>query len=205
MSQQKIPKKSDINTAELKAAITLKKTLSLKRLEHDYNEIKNQIIKIPSVTARPLDDNFYEWHGNIKCLKDNIYKGAVLHLKFVFPKNYPLSPPDVYVMNTNIIHPNVLSDGKICLDILEKNTKDEYIGWRSGYTVLSILSQLQNFFFDIKKVFLIEENEEKREIEKMKKEEEKEKDKKKKKKIKKMIKKIKITKKKRKKKKYIFH
>ena len=38
------------------------------------------------------------------------------------------------------------------------------------------------FFFDIKKVFLIEENEEKREIEKMKKEEEKEKEKKKRKK-----------------------
>ena len=158
--------KKDIGHAELKAALVKNKCLSLKRLEHDYNEIKNQIIPIPGVSACPLDDNFYEWHGNIKCLRDNVYKGAVLHLKFIFPKDYPLSPPTVYVLNSNIIHPNVLSDGRICLDILEK-VKDNYIGWRSGYTVLTILSQLQNFFFDINKTFLINEKEEENELELM--------------------------------------
>lgn len=165
MDQKKANKK--INIAELKSEINLKKSISLKRLEHDLKEIKNQIIPIPGVTAGPINNNIYEWHGNIKCLRDNDYKGAVLHLKFIFPKNYPLSPPDVFVLNRNIVHPNILSDGKICLDILEKKTdkKDNLVGWRSVYTVLSILSQLQNFFFDVNKTFLINDYEEKKELE----------------------------------------
>ena len=162
MKRKRINK--DIGRAELKAALVKNKCLYLKRLEHDYNEIKNQIIPIPGVSACPLDDNFYEWHGNIKCLRDNVYKGAVLHLNFVFPRDYPLSPPDVYVLNRNIVHPNILENGKICLDILERR-KDGLIGWRSGYTVLTILSQLQNFFFDITKTFLISDSEEKKELE----------------------------------------
>ena len=164
MESKKRFKKKKINHAELEADLVKNKSLSLKRLQHDLNEIKNQIIPIPGVCASPLDTNFYEWHGNIKCLKDNAYKGAVLHLKFIFPKDYPLSPPDIYVLNPNIVHPNVLGGGRICLDILEKR-KDNFIGWRSGYTVLTILTQLQNFFFDTNKTFLINELDEKKELE----------------------------------------
>ena len=144
--KSKTRNKTKVNNAELKAALVKDKCLSLKRLEHDLNEIKNQKVPIPGVTAYPINEDFYEWHGNIKCLRDNVYKGAVLHLKFNFARDYPLSPPDVYVFNRNIVHPNILENGRICLDILEKK-KNEYIGWRSGYTVLTILSQLQNFFF----------------------------------------------------------
>ena len=156
--------KKKVNNAELKAALVIKKPLYLKRLEHDLNEIKNQKIPIPGVSAAPISEDFYEWHGNIKCLRDNVYKGAVLHLKFHFNIDYPISPPDVYVLNRNIVHPNIIENGKICLDILERK-KNEYIGWRSGYTVLTILSQLQNFFFDVNKTFLISDVEEKKELE----------------------------------------
>ena len=52
--------------AEISALLTSKKSFSLQRLMHDYKEIKNQVIPIPGVSAAPLDDNFYEWHGNVK-------------------------------------------------------------------------------------------------------------------------------------------
>ena len=46
-----------------------------------------------------------------------------------------------------------MGDKSICLDMLVKG-KEEYKGWKSGYTVLSILLQLQNFFFDVDDTFL---------------------------------------------------
>ena len=124
---------------------------------HDYNEIKNQEDPIPGVSAVPLDNNMYEWHGNVKAISDNSYKGAVLHFKILFPKDYPLSPPKVYLLNDELQHPNVMRDRRICLDMFERR-KGKYRGWKSGYTVLSILLQLQVFFFDVEENFLTKEN-----------------------------------------------
>ena len=155
--KKKNPTKSVVIKAELTASLVTKKSFSLQRLMHDLNEIKNQINPIEGVSACPLDDNFYEWHGNVKAIADNVYKGAVLHFKFNFPKDYPLSAPKIYILNKDFIHPNVLYDGSICLDLLTK-IKEPYIGWKSGYTVLSILIQLQNFFFDIDENFINEKN-----------------------------------------------
>ena len=146
-----------MENANIKAALVKNKTLSLKRLLHDYEEIKNQVVPIPGVSASPLDDDMYEWHGNIKSLVDNIYKGAVLHFSFSFPRDYPLSPPTVHLLNKDFTHPNVLEGGRICLDMFEKKDRD-YKGWKSGYTVLSILLELQSFFFDVDEHFLTEEN-----------------------------------------------
>ena len=145
--------------AEIKALLELKKTFSLQRLMHDYNEIKNQPVPLFGVSAIPIKDNMYEWHGNIKASADNIYKGAVLHFKFMFPKDYPISPPKIYLLNREFNHPNVMYDKSICLDMLVKG-KNDYKGWKSGYTVLSILLQLQNFFFDVDDTFLKKSKEE---------------------------------------------
>ena len=151
--KKKMTKKSGMEKAAISALLVQKKSFSLQRLMHDYNEITKQLIPIPGVSALPLDDNFYEWHGNVKAIANNPYKGAVLHFKLVFPKDYPLSPPTVYLLNTGLHHPNVMPDRRICLDMFEKE-KGSYKGWKSGYTVLSILLQLQMFFFDVDENFL---------------------------------------------------
>ena len=158
--KKKFTKKSGMEKAAISALLVQKKSFSLQRLTHDYNEITKQAVPIPGVSAIPLDDNFYEWHGNVKAISNNPYKGAVLHFKLVFPKDYPLSPPTVYLLNDELVHPNVMPDKRICIDIFEKN-KGSYKGWKSGYTVLSILLQLQMFFFDVDENFLNLENKKK--------------------------------------------
>jgi len=50
-----------------------------------------------------------------------------------------------------------MPDRRICIDIFEK-AQGSYKGWKSGYTVLSILLQLQMFFFDVDESFLTVEN-----------------------------------------------
>ena len=149
--------KAGMEKATLTALLEQNKSFSLQRLMHDYNEITKQDVPIPGVSALPLDDNMYEWHGNVKAATNNIYKGAVLHFRLSFPRNYPLSPPSVYLLNTQLKHPNVMPDRRICLDMFEKE-KGSYKGWKSGYTVLSILLQLQMFFFDVEETFLTKEN-----------------------------------------------
>ena len=151
--KRKIIKKSGMEKAAISALLVQRKSFSLQRLMHDYDEITKQTIPIPGVSALPLDDNFYEWHGNVKAISNNPYKGAVLHFKLVFPRDYPLSPPTVYLLNDGLVHPNVLPDKRICIDMFEKD-KGSYKGWKSGYTVLSILLQLQMFFFDVDDNFL---------------------------------------------------
>ena len=47
-----------------------------------------------------------------------------------------------------------MPDKRICLDMFEKD-KGSYKGWKSGYTVLSILLQLQSFFFDVDEDFMM--------------------------------------------------
>lgn len=150
-------KKAGMEKAAISALLVQKKSFSLQRLMHDYNEITKQEVPIPGVSALPLDNDFYEWHGNVKASTNNVYKGAVLHFKLVFPKDYPISPPTVYLLNTDLKHPNVMPDKRICIDIFEK-AQGSYKGWKSGYTVLSILLQLQMFFFDVDENFLTIEN-----------------------------------------------
>lgn len=52
--------------------------------------------------------------------KDSIYENAYLLFNIEFPKNYPFSPPNIhYISENNIrIHPNIYTNGKVCLSIL---------------------------------------------------------------------------------------
>ena len=130
--------KREFSTAEIKALIVKNKSLAIKRLLHDYEEIKNQAVPIPGVVVLPLANDMYKWHGNIKCLNDTIYKGAVLHFQITFPKDYPLSPPKITLLSKGTIyHPNIIGlENSICLDFLQNKNKKEDIRWNSGYTIL---------------------------------------------------------------------
>ena len=141
--------------AKITTYITLNKSFAMKRLLKDLTEINSQVCPVVGVTAQPLNESIFEWHGNVKANSNSVYRGGVLHLSFIFPENYPVNPPTITVLNTNIQHPNVMAGGTICLDMLEKK-RDQYRGWTSAYTVLSILIQLQSFFFEADEAFVDE-------------------------------------------------
>ncbi|PIO30534.1 hypothetical protein AB205_0007110, partial [Aquarana catesbeiana] len=48
---------------------------------------------------------------------DSPYQGGVFFLTIQFPTDYPFKPPKV-AFTTKIYHPNINSNGSICLDIL---------------------------------------------------------------------------------------
>lgn len=134
------------NTAHLGALLNQNKSYATLRLMKDYNEIKNQPFPLLGVTAEPINTNMFIWHANVKSFIDNELKGAILHIDMRFSDLYPKIPPKIKVMNPGFTHPCILSDGTICLDMLERSNGEAYNGWNPRYSVLSILIQLQSFF-----------------------------------------------------------
>jgi ubiquitin-protein ligase/Ran GTPase-activating protein (RanGAP) involved in mRNA processing and transport len=143
--------------AHLGALIVTNKSRALQRLMRDYNELKEHAVQYSGVTAHPLDDNFFEWHGNLKATAPNLFKGAVMHIKIVFSNSYPITPPKIYCLNPDVEHPSIAPSRLICVHILDPK-KESFKGWTSAYSVLSILLQLQNFFFDIEETYFEEKD-----------------------------------------------
>ena len=58
-----------------------------------------------------------KWEAIIFGPQDTIWEGGVFRLLIEFTAQYPKEPPQVRFL-TQIFHPNIYKDGKICLDIL---------------------------------------------------------------------------------------
>ena len=57
------------------------------------------------------------WQATIMGPPDSPYQGGVFFLTIHFPTDYPFKPPKV-AFTTKIYHPNINTNGSICLDIL---------------------------------------------------------------------------------------
>ena len=120
---------------------------SMRRLIKDLQEIERNKIPTVGVAARPLSDDMYVWHANLRGPEGTPYEGGVFHLIMNFTNKYPKYPPKIE-LSTRIPHPCV--DGtQVRLDMLDSSRKGIYEGWTSGYSVQSILLQLQSFLFEV--------------------------------------------------------
>ncbi|KAI4458007.1 ubiquitin-conjugating enzyme e2 [Holotrichia oblita] len=68
-------------------------------------------------SAGPVGDDLFHWQATIMGPPDSPYQGGVFFLTIHFPTDYPFKPPKV-AFTTRIYHPNINSNGSICLDIL---------------------------------------------------------------------------------------
>jgi len=98
-----------------------------------------------SISAFPDGENLFTWIGTISGPKDSVYETLKFKLSFQFPNSYPYTAPVVKFI-TPCFHPNVDTNGNICLDIL----KDK---WSALYDVRTVLLSIQallgqlNFYF----------------------------------------------------------
>jgi ubiquitin-conjugating enzyme E2 G1 len=124
------------------------------RLHSELKEINNNPNYFYSI--EPNSKNIYEWNALLIGPPDTIFEGGLFKSKLVFPKNYPNEPPE-FKFITNIPHPNIYPDGKICISILHKGTDEfgyEHITerWNPTHSVdtilISIISVLSNPNFE---------------------------------------------------------
>jgi len=99
------------------------------------------------------DSNVLQWQVTIMGPPDTLYEGGFFTATMTFPRDYPNKPPDVK-FKSEIWHPNVYPDGRVCISILH-DAGDDPMGyecaserWSPVQTVetimLSIISMLSS-------------------------------------------------------------
>lgn len=82
----------------------------------------------------------FHWQATILGPPETPFANGVFILEIWFPIDYPFKPPKVK-FKTRIYHPNVNSEGAICLDIL----KD---AWSPALTVSKVLLSISSLLAD---------------------------------------------------------
>ncbi|KAF9445976.1 ubiquitin-conjugating enzyme [Macrolepiota fuliginosa MF-IS2] len=90
--------------------------------------------QLQELTKRPVegfsagladDSNFYEWEIMIIGPPDTLYEGGFFKARLSFPSEYPNQPPTLKFI-TQMWHPNIYEDGRVCISILHPPGEDEY-------------------------------------------------------------------------------
>lgn len=99
------------------------------------------------------ENNIFEWKVTILGPLETIYEGGVFNLVMKFSPDYPNSPPEVR-FTSEMWHPNVYTDGRVCISILHAPGDDPHgyekasERWLPVHTVttiiLSIISMLSS-------------------------------------------------------------
>ena len=110
---------------------------TIKRIQKELEEIKDPPA---NCSAGPVDDDIFHWQATIIGPEDSPYHGGVFIVSINFSADYPFKPPKVYFI-TKIYHPNVNSQGAICLDILKEN-------WSPALTVSKLLLSICSLLTD---------------------------------------------------------
>jgi ubiquitin-conjugating enzyme E2 D/E len=105
-------------------------------------ELKEIILKpIDYVSAGPKEqDNIFIWEATIIGPSGTPYENGIFNLDIHFPPDYPFKSPKCTFL-TKIYHPNINSNGIICLDIL----KD---AWSPALTISKVLLSICSLLAD---------------------------------------------------------
>ncbi len=99
---------------------------------------------VDGVSIEFNDENPFEWKMLLQGPKDSPYEYGLYKVVCKFPQNYPNYPPEV-TFKSEIFHPNIYSNGKVCISILHPPGDDKYNyesaeeRWRPVHTINSIL------------------------------------------------------------------
>mmetsp|Transcript_9337 Transcript_9337/g.15862 ORF Transcript_9337/g.15862 Transcript_9337/m.15862 type:complete len:188 (-) Transcript_9337:416-979(-) len=102
------------------------------------NKELKQLVASPPEGVRfvPGDmDTLTEVHVEMDGPEETPYEGGTFRMKLVLGQDYPQAPPRGFFL-TKIYHPNVSSNGDICVNTLKKD-------WNDGVTLCHILAVIR--------------------------------------------------------------
>ncbi|GJM99751.1 hypothetical protein PR202_ga16880 [Eleusine coracana subsp. coracana] len=99
-----------------------------------------------SCSAGPTGEDLFHWQATIMGPTDSPYTGGVFFVNIHFPPDYPFKPPKLnfqtkvscYLL---VYHPNINSNGSICLDILKEQ-------WSPALTISKVLLSISSLLTD---------------------------------------------------------
>lgn len=121
-------------------------THCIKRLARDVSEINKNNLSSNGIFYIHDEENILNGYALIIGPKDTVYENGFYFFQFLFPEQYPYSPPKVtfcnFDKNNNTrFHPNLYRNGKTCLSLLNTWKGD---GWTSCQTIRSVLLTLSS-------------------------------------------------------------
>jgi len=114
------------------------KKMALKRINKELQDLGRD--PPAQCSAGPVGDDLFHWQATIMGPPESPYQGGVFFLTIHFPTDYPFKPPKV-AFTTRIYHPNINSNGSICLDILRSQ-------WSPALTISKVLLSICSLLCD---------------------------------------------------------
>ena len=96
--------------------------MAIRRLQSELTQLTKEPSYFYSVT--PNENNFLEWDFLMIGPPDTFFEGGIFKGNLKFPKEYPNRPPQLKFI-TDMYHPNIYNDGKVCISILHEGV-DQY-------------------------------------------------------------------------------
>lgn len=109
------------------------------RLMSDLRAIKQEPPE--GCSASPCsDENLFVWGATIFGPDETPWEGGIFSLRITFGEQYPEKPPRVR-FTSEMFHPNVYSDGTLCMDIIQDQ-------WSPCHNVCTLLTSIQSLLTD---------------------------------------------------------
>jgi ubiquitin-protein ligase len=128
--------------------------MAMKRLQTEYKQYIKEPNYFYSISINP--NNFFIWDVLLIGPPDSPFEGGIFKCQFKFTTSYPNKPPE-FKFISQIFHPNIYPDGKVCISILHEGV-DEFgyesitERWCPSHSVdsvlMSILSMITNPNFE---------------------------------------------------------
>ncbi len=77
------------------------------------------------ISVGPKDDNLFVWEVLMVGPPGTLYEGGFFKATLKFPDDFPNSPPEMR-FSSEMWHPNVYPDGKVCISILHPPGTDRF-------------------------------------------------------------------------------
>lgn len=92
-------------------------------------------------SARPLEDNLFEWHFTVRGPPNTEFEEGVYHGRILLPAQYPMRPPDIILLTPN---GRFEINKKICLSISGHHPECWQPSWSIRTALLAIIAFMPN-------------------------------------------------------------
>uniref|UniRef100_A0A7S1ZEF8 E2 ubiquitin-conjugating enzyme n=2 Tax=Ditylum brightwellii TaxID=49249 RepID=A0A7S1ZEF8_9STRA len=122
-SLTEFPTKKSFRSLRVSCVLVKMTEYGAELLKRQLAELSKNPIDLVSVGLTD-DSNVYDWEILIMGPDGTIYEGGFFRARLVFPPDFPNMPPTMTFIS-EMWHPNVYEDGKVCISILHPPGEDE--------------------------------------------------------------------------------